>query len=80
MLAGKHRFSDDLRGNGSKLIPLNSFNISPAGIYLLKANRNTKTRCEICSKLTKKDTKMTHAIGAILVSLLLTLNIFHALF
>ena len=25
----------------------------PAGIYLLKANnRNTRTRCEICSKLT----------------------------
>ena len=27
----------------------------PAGIYLLKVNnRNTRTRCEICSKLTKK--------------------------
>ena len=28
---------------------------SPAGIYLLKGNnRNTRTRCEICSKLTIK--------------------------
>ena len=35
------------------LIP--SFNEYPAGIYLLKVNnRNTRTRCEICSKLTIK--------------------------
>ena len=28
---------------------------SPAGIYLLKVNnRNTRTRCEICSELTIK--------------------------
>ena len=28
---------------------------SPAGIYLLKVNNeNTRTRCEICSKLTIK--------------------------
>ena len=40
---------------------------APAGIYLLKVNnRNTRTRCEICSKLTIKT--------------LLTLNIFHTLF
>ena len=46
------------------------------GIYLLKVNnRNTRTRCEIYSELTIKDT-----IGVVLVSLLLTLNIFHALF
>ena len=46
------------------------------GIYLLKVNnRNTRTRCEICSELTIKDT-----IGVVLVSLLLTLNIFHTLF
>ena len=39
----------------------------PAGIYLLKINnRNTRTSCEIFSKLTIK-------------SLLLTLNIFHTL-
>ena len=30
-------------------------NETPAGIYLLKVNnRNTKTRCAICSKLTMK--------------------------
>ena len=30
-------------------------NLFPAGIYLLKVNnRNTRTRCEICSKLTIK--------------------------
>ena len=39
---------------------------NPAGIYLLKLNnRNTRTRCEICSKLTVKTT----------VFLLLTLNV-----
>ena len=43
----------------------------PAGIYLLRVNnRNTRKRFEICSKLTIK----------ILVSLLLTLNIFRTLF
>ena len=32
-----------------------SHSIHPVGIYLLKVNnRNTKTRCEICSKLTIK--------------------------
>ena len=30
----------------------------PAGIYLFKVNnRNTRTRCEICSKLTIKTTE-----------------------
>ena len=30
----------------------------PANIYLFKVNiRNTRNRCEICSKLTKKTTK-----------------------
>ena len=39
----------------------------PAGIYLLKVNnRNTRTRCEICSKLTIKIPER--------VFLLLTLN------
>ena len=48
-----------------------------AGIYLFKVNnRNIRTRCEICSTLTIK----TLAIGVVLVSLLLTLNIFHTLF
>ena len=27
---------------------------SPAGIYQIKVNRNIRTRCEICSKLTVK--------------------------
>ena len=54
-----------------------SNNNNPAGIYLLKFNyRNTRTtykQGEICSKLTTTD-------DAVLVSLLLTLNIFHNLF
>ena len=72
--------------------------INPAGIYLFKVNnRNTKARCEICSKLTIKTPERRHwrcsgffivnfehishnANGAVLVSLLLTLNIFHNLF
>ena len=49
--------------------------IFPADYYLFKVNnRNTTRRCEIYSKLT---TKMT--IDVVLVSLLLTLNIFHTL-
>ena len=33
----------------------------PAGIYLLKVNnRNTRTRCEICSKLTIKTPERRH--------------------
>ena len=49
----------------------------PAGIYLLKVNnRNTRTRCEMCSKLTIKLTvdfifDFSHLV---LVYLLLTLN------
>ena len=51
---------------------------SPARIYLLKVNnRNTKTRCEICSKLTIKTVERHQWL---LVSFLLTLNIFHTLF
>ena len=47
-----------------------NLNTDLAVIYLLKVNnRNTRTRCEIFSKLTIN--------GVILVSLLLTLNIFH---
>ena len=43
--------------------------MNPAGIYLLKVNnKNTRTRCEICANMFK-------AIGVVLVSLLLTLNI-----
>ena len=29
-------------------------NVNPMGIYLLKVNRNTRARCEVCSKLTIK--------------------------
>ena len=33
----------------------------PAGIYLLKVNnRNTRTRCEICSKVTIKTPERRH--------------------
>ena len=36
-------------------------NTVPAGIYLLKVNnRNTRTRCEICSKLTIKTPERRH--------------------
>ena len=44
-------------------IKLNSitFNNYPAGNYMLKVNnRNTKTRCEICSKLTIKTPEQCH--------------------
>ena len=38
-----------------------SGNRYPAGIYLLKVNnRNTRTRCEICSKLTIKTPERRH--------------------
>ena len=72
-----------LRVNNSKIQhhvsgPLLLFNQSftglPAGIYLFKVNnRNTRTRCKICSKLTLKIPERRQ-------SLLLTLNIFHTLF
>ena len=60
----------------------------PAGIYLLKVNnRNTRTRCEICSKLTIKTPErrqwrrsgvfivnFEHISHLVLVFLMLTLN------
>ena len=50
----------------------------PVDIYLLKVyNRNTRARCEICLKLT---TNSLDDNVVFLVSLLLTLNIFHILF
>ena len=50
-----------------------------ANIYLLEFNnKNTRKRCEICSKVTIKTPK--HVIDVALVFLLLTLNIFHAFF
>ena len=51
--------------------------IDQAGIYLLKANnRNTRTRCEICSKLTIKLPEQRQWP----ITLLLTLNMFHTMF
>ena len=58
---------------------------NPAGIYLLKIdNRSTRTRCEICSKLTIKTPKrrgsgvfsvnFEHISHFVLVFLLLSLN------
>ena len=58
--------------------------INPSGIYLLKvSNRNTRARCEICSKLTIKThtrsgvfiVKSEHTSHLVLVFLLLILNI-----
>ena len=52
---------------------------NPVGIYLLKVkSRRTRTRCEICSKLTIKtpERRYWHRSG-VFMSLLLTLNIFH---
>ena len=52
-------------------------NINPVGNYMLKVNnRNTKTMCEICSKLTIQTPEL-RSIGVVLMSLLLTLNIFY---
>ena len=51
----------------------------PAGNCMYKANdKNTRSKCEICSKLTIKTPEWRHWF--ILMSLLLTLNIFHSLF
>ena len=50
----------------------------PAGRYLLKVNnRNTRTVCEICSKLTLKTPELVdfeHISHLVLVFLLLTLS------
>ena len=51
---------------------------NPANIYLLKVNkRNTRKRCEICSKLTVKtpERRQWFRSGVFIV----TLNMFHAL-
>ena len=50
----------------------------PVKIYLVKVNnRNTRKRCEICSKLTIKTLDVTDVVQ---VFLLLTLNVFHTFF
>ena len=51
----------------------------PAGTYLFRVNNgNTKTMCEICSKLTIKTPNDVSDV--VLVSLMLSLNSFHAFF
>ena len=55
----------------------------PVNIYLLKVNdRDTRKKCEICSKLTIKtvEQRQTTSVDVVLVFLLLTLNIFHTFF
>ena len=53
--------------------------IKVAGNYIFKVNnRNIRTRCEICSKLTIKAPEKFIDVG--LVSLLLTWHMFHPLF
>ena len=63
---------------GPKVVPMN-----PANNYMFKVNnKNTRSRCEICSKLTIKTPERRHendVNGFVLVFLLLTLNIFHTL-
>ena len=59
-------------------ILLTTIRFYPANIYLLKvSNRSTRKRCEICSKLTIKTPE--DVLDVVLVFLLLTLKIFHAL-
>ena len=54
-----------------------TFDEFPAGIYLIKVNnKNFRTKCKICSKITKKTAERC----IVLVSLLSTLIIFHTLF
>ena len=76
-----------LNRKGNSLFPKNLLSF-PAGIYLLKVNnRNTRTRCEICSKLTINTPErrhwrrsgvfivnFEHISHLVLVFLLLTLN------
>ena len=53
----------------------------PVNIYLFKDNNgNTRKRCEICSKLIIKTYEQRHWRDVVLLSLLLTLNIYHTLF
>ena len=81
----------DLVLNASQVFSLSNqiknLKVNPAGIYLLKVNnRNTRTRCEICSKLTIKTQErhrrhscvfivnFEHISHLLLEFLLLTLN------
>ena len=63
-----------------KLSEGNSFTYNAANIYFLKvSNQNTRKKCEICSKLTKRKHKKD-VIDVVLVFLLLTFNIFHGFY
>ena len=63
----------------SIVLRLQGIKMLAVGIYLLKVNnRNTRTRCEICSKLTLKTPERRQWRS--LVPLLLIFNIFHTLF
>ena len=65
------------------------YKIGSTGNYMFKVNnRSNWTKCEICSELTAKTPERRHwrrsdffivNFGVVLVSLLLTLNIFHTL-
>ena len=71
-----------------RYIYIERINQIPAGIYVLKVNhRNTRTRCELCSKLTTKIPERRHwscsgifivnsehTLHLVLVFLLLTFN------
>ena len=64
----------------TKSVNLNRcFIIFPASIYLFKVNnRNTRKRCEMCSKLTRKT--LEYVSDIVVMFLLLTLYIFHTFF
>ena len=50
-------------------------NVNPAGNYILEVNnRNSRTKCGICPKLTIKTPERSHFSQLVLVFLLLTLN------
>ena len=51
--------------------------ISENNSLLIETNRNNRKRCDICSKLTIKTTERRHVNEVVLMSLSLTLNIFH---
>ena len=73
-------FSDVSRRYRNGTLVWNRFNFlwNPTGNYMLKVNNgNTRTRCEICSKLTIKTPESHHCRRS---GVLLTLNIFHTLF
>ena len=70
------RFLRILKQEKKISVHLIEFKTFPAGNDMFKVNnRNTRTRCEICSKLTIKIPERRR-----LISLLLTLGKFHTLF